>query len=303
MRKPLVSVVVATYRQDTSFKQAILSLLQQTYRPLEVVIVDDNADANWNMAVEHILNSLSPTFEEVGIVWKYIRNQTNKGSAETRNVGIQQSSGSYVSFLDDDDYYSPEKIQHQIVSMQRANADFGITDIRFVNDHGKQIEYRSRSYLLDNKRSSYLALHLMHHMSGTDTLMFRKAYLLSIGGFPPIDLGDEFYLMLQAILAGGTLCYLPECGVTACVHEGEVGLSSGRNKLRCENSLHEVKKKYFSYLTKKEIKYINMRHYAVIAFAEIRMKHKKAFVKAGIHSFMSSPIDCFRLLMKRKLSK
>lgn len=44
--------------------------------------------------------------------------------------------------------------------------------------------------------------HLLYHMTGTDTLMFKGEYLRRIGGFPTIDVGDEFYLMEQAILSG-----------------------------------------------------------------------------------------------------
>ena len=69
--------------------------------------------------------------------------------------------------------------------------------------------------------------------------MFKKEYLTKIGGFPPINVGDEFYLMHRAINGGGAFGYLPGCQVKAYVQTGEGGLSSGDGKIKGENALYE----------------------------------------------------------------
>ena len=130
--------------------------------------------------------------------------------------------------------------------------------------------------------------------------MFRRDYLLKIGCFPGIDLGDEFYLMHRAIEGGGKLSYLPECVVRAYVHEGSEGLSSGESKIRCENDLYAYKQKYFSEFDRRTIRYIRMRHHAVLTFAEFRMRR---FGRAVAHAFCSvlcDPLACVRLLINRK---
>jgi len=293
----IVSVVLATYHRDFEFKLALQSVCEQSYENLEIIVVDDNADAKWNEIIASIVKKIQTNSHRNIIL---IQNEVNSGSAETRNVGIRAATGEYVTFLDDDDVYTSEKISHQVANLEAVQADYGITDLRLLNDKGQLIECRKRNYLIDSRPEDYLALHFMYHMSGTDTLMFKRTYLLKIGGFPAIDLGDEFYLMLNAILAGGKMCYLPECAVNACIHEGGTGLSSGYNKLKCENDVYEEKKKYFDQLDAKTIRIIKMRHYAVLGFAEIRMGHKIRFFWQGVKSFVASPKACLKLLKERK---
>ncbi len=86
----------------------------------------------------------------------------------------------------------------------------------------------------------------------------------------------------------------------AYIHSGEEsGLSSGRSKIEGENALYENKKKYFGYLQKREIKYIKARHYAVIAFAEMRTNRYGLFIKTALKAFLVSPIDCVKILINR----
>ena len=136
----------------------------------------------------------------------------------------------------------------------------------------------------------------MYHLAGTDTMIFKKDYLLKIGKFDPINVGDEFYLMFKAFENNGKFTYLKGCFVKAYVHKGESGLSSGDGKIDGENRLHEFKKKYFHLLSKKEKKYIVTRHYSVIAFAELRRKHLLSFFTNAFKAFFTSPINCLKIL-------
>lgn len=231
---------------------------------------------------------------------QYIENHPNKGSAKTRNVGIKAANGEYVTFLDDDDVYLPKKIEKQYKDMVHASADYSITDMYLYSEDDKLIEKRVRGYLNNYKKEDLLKYHLMYHITGTDTMMFRREYLVSIGGFNAIDLGDEFYLMQKAIETKGKFIYVPGCEVKAYVHTGENGLSSGQSKIKGENQLYTYKRRYFSKLDVKTRRYIKMRHYAVLAFAYIRMKKYSAFFISGVKSFVSAPGACVGLIIERK---
>lgn len=284
-----VSVIIATYRRDNSLKRAIESVLNQTYKDIEIIVVDDNANTEWNTKVEDIVKQYP--------VVKYIQNKENKGSAATRNTGIQKSTGDFITFLDDDDEYLPEKIEQQLNGLLEANGDFSVTDLFLYNEGGKLIDKRIRSYITDYSPEQLLKSHLIHHITGTDTLMFKKSYLEKIGGFPPIDVGDEFYLMKEAICGGGKFVYTKGCFVKAYVHTETDGLSSNMSKINGENALYEYKKTMFGSLDKKSVKYIKMRHYAVLAFTYLRMKKNIQFIKYSLLSFLSSPIFFIELLV------
>ena len=298
MTLPYVSVVIATYRRDTSLKRALLSLVVQTYHDFEIVVVDDNSNEEWNKKVNDIVGQFQKEYSNVKL--KHIVNIMNMGSAKSRNIGIDSSEGEYITFLDDDDVYLPDKIETQIKGILENKADYSLTDLYLYNENDKMIDKRSRSYLLEFTQEKLLEYHLKYHMTGTDTFMFKRDYLLSIGCFEPIDVGDEFYLMQKAIQGGGKLYYQPECHVKAYVHTGKGGLSSGQGKIDGENQLYLFKKQFFEQVSFESRKYIQMRHYAVLAFAELRMRKIFSAVRYGMMSFMCAPIQCIRMFLERK---
>lgn len=288
-----VSIIVSTYRRDKSLEKAIKSLIEQTYENIEILVVDDNADYEWNLKVKSIVDK----FKNKNII--YIKNEINLGSANTRNRGIDFSSGDYITFLDDDDLYLSKKIENQLTYMLKNSGDYSITDLELFTENDVLIEKRRRGYIKYKDSNSLFRYHLKYHMTGTDTMMFKREYLMKIGKFDSIDIGDEFYLMKKAIESKGTFVYVPTCDVKAYVHMGENNLSSGESKIKGENLLYEYKKELFDRLKKNDIKYIKMRHYAVLAFAEIRRKKIYKFIEYSFKAFFSSPINCIKLIFDR----
>ncbi len=294
----LVSVIVATYRRDDALKNALKSLAEQTHKDIEIILVNDNSNADWNEKVEKIVDDFKSSFPTVSL--NSIVNQQNCGSAKTRNIGIEASSGDYITFLDDDDIYLPSKVEGQVAFMKERSLDYSITDLYLYNEQDKLVEKRERAYIKATDSASLLKYHLKHHLTGTDTMMFKREYLLGIGGFAPIDVGDEFYLMQRAIEGNGKFGYLSGCDLKAYVHTGNGGLSSGEGKINGENSLYEYKKTFFDKLDSKTKRYIRMRHYAVIAFAYLRMKKYGGFLGNSIKSFFCAPFSAIALFLGRK---
>lgn len=294
----LVSVVVATYRREVELKNALESLAEQTYPNMEIVLVDDNGNDEWNSKVSEIVEMFRNRHPK--IMLEHIVNNPNQGSAKTRNIGIHSANGYYITFLDDDDIYLPDKIRKQAEFMEANQYDYSITDLLLYNEADKEIDKRIRSYIKETTVESLRMYHLKYHMTGTDTMMFKKEYLTQIGGFAPIDVGDEFYLMQRAIEEGGKFGYLPGCEIKAYVHTGNGGLSSGDGKIKGENALYEYKKTFFNQLEACDIRYIKMRHYAVIAFAEVRRKRLLMFVTNAAKAFLCAPVACVRLLLEDK---
>ncbi|MCD6386315.1 glycosyltransferase [Candidatus Sumerlaeota bacterium] len=99
---PLVSVIIPTYNRATFIVEAVESVLGQTFRDFELIVVDDDSrDATPEV--------LAPYFGRL----RYIA-QPHQGPAAARNTGIQEASGEFIAFLDSDDLWLPEKLQRQI---------------------------------------------------------------------------------------------------------------------------------------------------------------------------------------------
>ena len=292
----LVSVVVATYRREAELKNALESLAKQTYPNMEIVLVDDNGNDEWNSKVSETVEVFRNRYPKIKL--ECIVNNSNQGSSKTRNIGIHSANGDYITFLDDDDIYLPDKIRKQVEFMETNQCDYSITDLILYNEDDKKINRRIRSYIKETTVESLRLYHLKYHMTGTDTIMFKKEYLIQIGGFAPIDVGDEFYLMQRAIEEGGKFGYLPGCEIKAYVHTGDGGLSSGDGKIKGENALYEYKKTFFNQLEAGDIRYIKMRHYAVIAYAELRHKNYVKFISNALKSFLASPCNFFTILKR-----
>lgn len=293
-RENKISVVIATYRRDETLTRAISSVLSQDYDNYEIVVVDDNADSEWNLKVKSIVEGFEEAYKK-GIL-KLIVNKENLGSAKTRNVGVFACEGEYITFLDDDDIYLPGKLTHQLSGMLHTGADFSITDLKLYDENDNLHDERIRKNLVSYEKQDLLRYHLMYHLTGTDSLMFRSEYIRKIGAFPPINIGDEFYLMLQAILGGGRLCYVKGCYIKAYIHVGDGGLSSGQVKIDGERELFRYKQQFFPELDKKSRRHIKMRHHAVVAFAYLRINDYAHFVIEGFKAVASAPLEAVELL-------
>ena len=110
MNNPLVSVVITTYKRSPNILQrAIKSVLTQTYRNIEIIIVNDSPnDYDLLSDTERLVESM------ISDKFRYIRNDITVGACAARNIGIQNSRGEYIAFLDDDDEWLPEKTEKQI---------------------------------------------------------------------------------------------------------------------------------------------------------------------------------------------
>jgi len=97
----LVSVVIPTYYRNDGLRRAIESALSQTYKPVEVIVVDDSGERH-----------AEPVAREYGVI--YTAHEENQGGNPARSTGIEAADGEYIQLLDDDDRLLPEKLERQV---------------------------------------------------------------------------------------------------------------------------------------------------------------------------------------------
>lgn len=115
MENPLISVVVPMYNRETTIERCLLSIINQTYKNIEVIVVDDGSQDNSVKVVEAVA--------EKDTRIKLFTMEKNSGVAAARNYGIQQVKGGYLAFLDSDDAWRPEKLEKQLKILQGKGAD------------------------------------------------------------------------------------------------------------------------------------------------------------------------------------
>ena len=97
-----VSIVIPTYNRESFIKKALDSVMEQTFRDFEVVVIDDGSTDRTKDIVSGYGDNVHYYYQE------------NRGIAGARNPGIKKSTGDYIAFLDSDDYWIPEKLQRQL---------------------------------------------------------------------------------------------------------------------------------------------------------------------------------------------
>ena len=297
-----VSIIVPSYKRNRElFSRAIESLLAQSYENIEIVVVDDNAKPE----LLEYLQALYDYIQELNSdKIKYIQNQENLGGALSRNVGIENATGEYITFLDDDDRYLKDKVKNQLDFMLKNDLEMSFTDLSIYNENEKLIDYRDHNDISQFDKDYLMKYHLTKQITGTPTFMVKKSVLLDINGFDNVPMGQEFYLMMKIINSDAKLGYVSQNNIVAYRTSLEA-ISTGPKKISGQKELFKYKKTYFKILSFSEKQYIRCRHYAVMAVAYKRNKKYFKMMASLIVSVMSNPILAIREAIKlsRKINK
>lgn len=171
----MVSIIVPTYNREKTINRAVQSILQQTYKYYEILIVDDGSTDNTKEVIRKI--------EDDRI--RYIRYENNQGVSHARNVGIQEARYDYIAFLDSDDEWFPVKLEHQMQKMLESPDDVGLVFCRMGGFHRES----SERYILPPKEYTPEILEgnifrplLLHNVIGLPTMIVRRKCLEQSGG-------------------------------------------------------------------------------------------------------------------------
>jgi glycosyltransferase involved in cell wall biosynthesis len=166
--QPLVSVIVPCFNQGQYLPDAISSILSQTYRNFEIVLIDDGStDHTWEVASR---------YDKIRYVY-----QENRGLAAARNAGTRESAGSFLVYLDADDVLTPNALEIGVNSLlSHPECAFVSGDHRLVGpDLRPLFKFRARPI----QRDHYLALLRGNYIGMHATVMYRRLAVQEAGGF------------------------------------------------------------------------------------------------------------------------
>ena len=124
-KRELISIIIPFYNQDLYFDNCIESALTQTYTNTEIIIVNDGSDKVFDDKLEKLQSNYPDKIK--------LLKQENKGAGAARNFGIENSKGEYIAFLDADDFWLPNKLEHQMSILKKNKIDFIHNSYLLVN--------------------------------------------------------------------------------------------------------------------------------------------------------------------------
>ena len=159
MRK--VSVIIPTYNRESTILKSVYSVLNQSYKEIEVIIVDDGSTDTTLKKLKNIND------ERLKVV-----TQNHLGACIARNKGICESKGYYIAFQDSDDYWYPDKLEKQVVDLEKNDSD--INFCKMITKSDQQDDYITPDFEI-NKSFKYTERLLISNFISTQTILIKTS--------------------------------------------------------------------------------------------------------------------------------
>ncbi|WP_034045565.1 glycosyltransferase family 2 protein [Wocania ichthyoenteri] len=195
---PLVSVIIPTYNRVNIVGNAIKSILDQTYKNIEIIVVDDGSTDNTKALID--------SFPMV----KYLVKQ-NGGQASARNIGLKHAKGKYIASLDSDDLWEATFLTKMVEALEEHGLDFAFANWRQQNNNGNYSDFLSEYIYLSShfpkKKNSWVHLsykdlrkvYLTGCPSPSSSLLINSS-LIKSGWNEKMNIADDWYLLLDIVL-------------------------------------------------------------------------------------------------------
>ncbi len=259
---PLVSVIIPVYNRANKVGTAIRSVLDQEYKPIQLIVVDDGSTDHTAEAVRQ--------FPEA----EYIL-QEHAGQGAARNNGLNHAAGTLIATLDSDDFWEPRFLSHCVPKLEDEHLDFvfanWIQESRNDNERDFLRTYAKLADFIYGKEDGWIdlsyeearAIYLDNCPSPSSSVLLRKSSIVS-GWDPRFNIADDWCMFLDIILN-------KKCKVAFCLQKlwrksvDESNIYDGRNwnevlELLYVEDFRMLLDRYRHLLTQKEIKPIERLH-------------------------------------------
>lgn len=216
-REQLVSVVLPTYNRLAYLRQAVQSVLDQTYRRWELIVVDDG--------------STDGTAEYLASLGTRVRVLTlagRGGAARARNAGVGAARGAYVAFLDSDDVWLPEKLAMQVAGLRaQSRCRWSYTFFRRINDDGEEIPLPAGRRWVACEGWILEELITVVAWVATPAVVAERSLLSDVGGFDESLESSEDYDLWLRLARRSEVALVPRALVAVRQHRDNLWRAEG----------------------------------------------------------------------------
>jgi glycosyltransferase involved in cell wall biosynthesis len=212
VNRPLISCIVPVFNGEKYLAEALNSILAQTYRELEIIVVDDGSTDGTPAVAERYGNQIRCV------------TQNNAGAAVARNLGVGAARGEFVAFLDSDDLWCPEKLQRQMERFDaRPELDLSLTYLQ--NFWIPELE-REKARFQDHRLAGTLPGYV------TQTLLARRSAFDKVGLFDEsLRVGDPADWFLRVREVGLVTEMITDILVYRRMHESNMSMQAGTRRM------------------------------------------------------------------------
>ena len=234
--KYLITIIIPTYNRANLLSRAIKSVLNQTFKDFELIVVDDGSTDNTAEVIKK--------FQEQDKRIRYIQHDKNKGTAATRNIGIKAAKGEYIAFLDSDDEWFPEKLEKQVSLFEhslRKNLGFvSCNYLEFYSESGREVLYR-----VPRHKSSLKVLLESNTLCNSSNVMIKKEVFDNVGHFDEkIKIGEDWDMWIR-IAQKYNFDFVEEPLFKYYIHQNNIMKTT--SNLRKEKDIEYIFQKYKEY--------------------------------------------------------
>jgi glycosyltransferase involved in cell wall biosynthesis len=220
LKIPEISVILTVYNGECYISKAIESILTQTFRDFELIVINDGSNDTTSKIIE--------LFSDPRIV--YLQNEKNCGIAKSLNRGLCIAKGRYIAIMDADDISMPERFSKQFEFLEN-NPEIGVcgTWINVIDTAGNLVD--NCRYPVSSKVISYLLL--FYNCIANPTTMYRKKIVMDVGNYNTEFIASMDYDLWTRIIGHYKFSNMPEFLLDYRIHGGNI--SNNREKNHHEN--------------------------------------------------------------------
>ena len=267
----MVSVIITTCKRAPEIvERALVSVVEQSYRNWELIIVDDSPESyEKRNQVQAMIQKYSERYSI-----SYYQNKVNSGACYSRNRGLEYAKGEYIAFLDDDDEWLPKKLAEQVRALEAAPENVALvycSYYRYIDETGK----KELVALPIQKSSSYSDLMRDgNRIGGMSMPLLKTECVRHVGGFDELMQSAQDMDLWLRLAKEYNLIGIDLPLVLYHVHEGEQITSNPNRKIAGLERLNQKNSEYLE--AHKEIKW--KREISLIRYYVRAGKRKEAFI-------------------------
>ena len=188
----LISVIVPIYNVEKYICKCVDSILNQTYKNLEIILVDDGSPGRCGQ----ICDEYAAKDSRIRVIHK-----ENGGLSDARNVGIDEAKGEYLSFVDSDDYIAFDMIETLYKTMKENSSDMSVCSLCYVDENGNDITRDSSKWMILNNQqytSEQYLLALFEKFIGAVARLYKRELFENVR-FPKGKLHEDVFVAYRII--------------------------------------------------------------------------------------------------------